>query len=246
VPYQQVGPLRTKLFENTFGRYTEKTLRLEIDDPVVYLNTIYAFWFDSFPAPRASYFSRLRPIKPLEDKIESFAAQWFHEHVVVGVSIRYKGAHPKTLAASPPEWFIHRINEIHEQFPNVRFFLSTDCEEVSQQVRSSTQASICQFPRNYRNDRPDSIQEALCELYLLTRTNYILGSYWSSFSNMVSSLRGKLAYESSYENSKRRPDEALIARVLATPITTPACLTEVGKSQCSLASKAEGQRDMRG
>ena len=136
---------------------------------------------------------------------------------MVGVSIRYRNAHPKTLEASPPEWFIQRINELHEQFPGVLFFLSTDCEEASQLIRSSTQAAICQLPRNYRSDQPDGIQEALCELYLLTKTNYVLGSYWSSFSDMAGRIRGN----STYENSKSRPNEATIVSALAAPMSIP-------------------------
>lgn len=216
-PYQEIGIAKRKLFENLFGRYTNPdSIHLGINDQIVCINTIYTFCRTQYPAPLVSYLSRLKLIEPLEQQIESFASQWFHGNVVVGVSIRYKNAHPKTLEASPLEWFIQRINQIHEQFPGVLFFLSADCKEVGQIIRSSTQAAICQLPRNYRSHQVDGIQEALCELYLLTRTNYILGSYLSSFSDMAGRLRGNLAYE----NSKSKLDEAMIASVLAAPMLT--------------------------
>lgn len=217
-PYQEIGIVRRKVFESLFGRYTKPdSIHLGINDPVLCLNTIYTFCRSQYPAPLASYLSRLKLIEPLEQQIESFTSQWFNKNAVVGVSMRYKNAHPKTLEASPPEWFIQRINELHEQFPGVLFSLSTDCEEASQLIRSSTQATICQLPRNYRSNQPDGIQEALCELYLLARTNYVLGSYWSSFSDMAGRIRGN----STYENSKSRPDEATIASALTAPILTP-------------------------
>ena len=214
-PYQEIGNVRRKLYENLFGRHTKPdTIQIGLDRPVVCLNTVYPFCRSQYPEPLGSYLTRLKLIEPLEQQVEAFASRWFDNNVVVGVSIRYHGAHPQTAEASPPEWFIRRINEIHAQFPHVRFFLSADCEEVSQIIRAATPATICQIPRTYRSDRPEGLQEALCELYLLTKTNYVLGSYYSSFSNMVSSLRGNLAYE----HSQAVPEADVMFKALATPI----------------------------
>lgn len=214
-PYQEIGDFRKKLLVGLAGGYhTSDSLHLQINHPIVCIKTNRPFCVSKYPAPLVSYLSRLSLIESLKQKVECFASQWFHNNIVVGVSIRYNKAHLKTLEASPPEWFIHRINEIHAQFPNVLFFLSTDCKEVSEQVRSSTQASICEFPRNYHINQTDSLQEAVCDLYLLARTNYILASYWSSFSTMACWMQGQLTCES----SKNRPDEALMAEALTASV----------------------------
>lgn len=216
-PYQEIGSLTNKVLVNLSGGYRHySSLHSQLDNPIICLNTIYPFCVDDYPAPFMSYLSRLKLIKPLQDRIDSFAAQEFAGNPVVGVSIRYNRAHPRTLKASPPQWFIERINEIHAQFPNVRFFLSTDCKEVSQLVRDSTSASICQLPRDYHSDVMSGIQEALCELYLLARTNYILGSYYSSFSETAGSILGELAYE----NSQSSPNVEAISSALSVPKQT--------------------------
>lgn len=214
-PYQEIGPRSRKILVGLAGGYhTHDSIHLGIKHPIVCVKTVHTFCEKEYPAPLVSYLSRLSLYEPLQERIESFASQWFDGHVVVGISIRYHNAHAKTLAASPPEWFIQRINEIHAEFPNVLFFLSADSDEVSQYIRSATQAAICQFPRNYHVNQTDGIHEAVCELYLLARTNYILASYWSSFANMACSMRG----ESAYENSQILLDQAAIARFIAAPI----------------------------
>lgn len=213
-PYQEIGSFSKRILLGLAGGYyTHDSIHLGIKHPIACVKTVHTFCEQEYPAPLVSYLSRLSLIEPLQEKIETFASQWFDGHVVVGVSIRYHNAHAKTLAASPPEWFIQRLNEIHAQFPNVRFFLSVDCNEISQYIRSATKAVICQLPRNYHVNQTDGIQEAVCELYLLARTNYILASYWSSFANMACSMRG----ESAYENSQSSPSEAVISRYLRSP-----------------------------
>lgn len=217
-PYQEIGSLTNKVLVNLAGGYRHYSfLHSQLDNPIICLNTIYPFCVDDYPAPFMSYLSRLKLIKPLQDRIDSFAAQEFMGNPIVGVSIRYNRAHPRTVKASPPEWFIARMNQIHAQFPNVRFFLSTDCKEVSQLVRASTSASICQLPRNYHSEVMSGIQEALCELYLLAKTNYILGSYYSSFSETAGSMLGELAYE----NSQSTLDAEAISIALSLPKTVP-------------------------
>lgn len=220
-PYQEIGCFSNKILVSLAGGYRDdSSLHSQLDNPIICLNTIYPFCVDDYPAPFMSYLSRLKLIEPLQNRLDSFAAQEFTDNPVVGVNIRYKRAHPRTLKASPPEWFIGRINEIHSQFPNTRFLLSTDCKEVSQLVRSSTCASICELPRSYRSEISSGIQEALCELYLLARTNYILGSYYSSFSETAGLILGRSAYENSYTI----PDADAIASALAFPRETSALL----------------------
>ncbi len=219
--YQEIGSISNKILVSLAGGYRHySSLHSQLDNPIICLNTIYPFCVDNYPAPFMSYFSRLKLIEPLQHRIDSFAAQEFAGNPVIGVSIRYNRAHPRTLKASPPQWFIGRINELHAQFPNARFFLSTDCKEVSQLVRSATSASICELPRDYHSEAMSGIQEALCELYLLTRTNYILGSYYSSFSETAGSILG----ESAYENSQSIPDVDAIASALALPSETSTLL----------------------
>jgi len=210
--YQEIGKVSARLLGLLTGRqYENHQIDLQVDDSIMYVNTIHSFCVEEFQYPLASYLSRLSLVNPIKEMIEIYSPQFFEGNTIVGVSVRSTQASVKTLEFSPPEWFVTRINQIYEQFPYVRFFLSTDSREVSNKIRSGTRATIYELPKNYRYNQKDGVREAVCDLYLLAKSSYILGSYWSSFSEMAYWIRG----ESAFEHSQIKGNEDRVAGYLA-------------------------------
>jgi hypothetical protein len=69
------------------------------------------------------------------------------------------------------------------------------------------------------------VQHAVCDLYLLASTNYILGSEQSSFSQMA----GFLAPHEGYETALVRSPVSLADRLAAAPVPPP-CVGEGGSA----------------
>jgi len=55
--------------------------------------------------------------------------------------------------------------------------------------------------KTFAYNQGDGVREAVCDLYLLSLCNYIVGSYWSSFSDMAFWMRGESAFETSMDSS---------------------------------------------
>lgn len=205
-PLWEIGPLTNlvllKFAHHTGKQYGHDQVHRGLRDWFMYVDTCHTFsCAHQFSAPLIAYLSRLTPVAPIRQSVIECYATYFAGKKVVGVSVRHKKAHHKTLEHSPPRWFVKRINEIHEMDKSVQFFLSADCKEVSEEIRSNTNATIIELPKTYTFNTLDGVRESICDLYLLARTNYIIGGYWSSFSDMCFWMRGERAFETSQDSS---------------------------------------------
>jgi hypothetical protein len=143
------------------------------------------------------YSARLRAMRPSQQVQERIASVKLPGRSTVGVMVRAdRRSHRFTLAASPPEWYFERMEQLSRQDPDVRFFLSTDSAEVSAEVHRRFPGTIEQRDKGRYNSR-DALVAALADVYLLARTSYILGAHFSSFSEMSALLSGHGGYETS-------------------------------------------------
>lgn len=157
---------------------------------------------------------------PLERRLaRRIAETWEEGHrgrPTVGLMIRsHPDAHSTTRNASPPDWFFARMKELRERRPDVEFFLSTDNPDVSEAVHTRFDRVHELGNKSAHNSR-GGVRDALCDLYLLASTHYILGSHWSSFSETAAMLAGTGAYETSQQEPTHAFDEA-IARSAPPP-----------------------------
>lgn len=222
-PYRSIGP-RTARYLRSVARtfnglhaglnYAGK--RIDMVDSnhkpkfVTYVETIEKFgepYLDtSFPA----HAHRLVPVPEISSTIRGFD-DVFQQSTVVGVSVRHTNAHSKTLEASPPEWFIERIKELQRSAPHMKVFLSCDSPAVSDQIRQSVTCQVLELDKPFAFNTKESIRAAVADLYLLGQAKYILGSYWSSFSDTAFEMRGNGAFETSRDRSL---DDSQIIRLL--------------------------------
>jgi hypothetical protein len=102
----------------------------------------------------------------------------------IGVHIRRTDS-TEAIENSPVELFIERMDALIGQSSSVRFYISTDSEEVFNNLKNIYNEKV--FSATYERTRrtADGIISALVDLYCLSRSEMILGSFYSSFSQMA-------------------------------------------------------------
>lgn len=180
-----------KIINRSVGFYDDSTrddLVRKISDEMLPLQrTVVARVNDGFYATNLPP-DWLSPHETLVAEIDSVCSR-FPMHTV-GIHIRRRD-NQESVQVSRTESFIEKMDEMIQQNPEVKFFLATDC--------MSTQVLLCgRYGKNIftrekvlNRNEPAGIQDALIDMYCLSRTDFIVGSYWSSFSE-VASLLGKV------------------------------------------------------
>jgi len=132
---------------------------------------------------------KFRPEKSLEKIIEDITGS-YPKHTI-GVHIR-RGDNTESITHSPLHGFINGMRSEVSADPDVSFFLATDSTEEEENIRQEFPGRIITFPKNSldRND-PIAIREAMVDLLCLSKTSKIIGSYWSSFSQLAAKI-GKI------------------------------------------------------
>jgi hypothetical protein len=108
---------------------------------------------------------------------------------LVGVHIRGTD-NVESVERSPVESFLVRMQKEVEQDPGARFFLATDDPATEQVVRGRFPGRVATRPKVFARDKAEGARDALVDLLILSKCRLILGSYWSSFTDMAADLGG--------------------------------------------------------
>lgn len=146
----------------------------------VYMASCVAFYPAALPK---GAFDVFRPIHKLQESINkmghSFPAS------VVGVHIR-RTDNATAIADSPTELFIRRMRQEDEA---ISFYLATDSEAVKKEMKDEFgENRIITSPHKAERGNLSGMQDALVELYTLSRTSLILGSSHSTFSDTAAAI----------------------------------------------------------
>lgn len=109
----------------------------------------------------------------------------------IGVHIR-RGDNEESIINSPTELFINEIRDGIKKGNN--YYLCSDDENIKTTFLNEfgSKAIITPSGRGIsRRDTTEGIKQATVELFALSRCSKIIGSYYSSFSDMASCLGGK-------------------------------------------------------
>ncbi len=105
---------------------------------------------------------------------------------VIGIHIR-RTDNVKSIANSPTELFILRMEEELEKDSSLMFYLATDNTEEKVTLSEYFPGRIItQKDIELSRDSSDGILSACVDLVCLSKCKKILGSYWSSFSEVAS------------------------------------------------------------
>jgi len=125
-----------------------------------------------------------KPINPLKSKINFFEKKYtLHERV--GIHMR-RGDFKEAQEISPDDKFIIKIKQILKTNPKTKFFLCTDDKNSEKLLKKNFGNKIISYPKK-NFDRLDEkfIQQGLIDLFLLSKTKEILGTYLSSFTELA-------------------------------------------------------------
>jgi hypothetical protein len=108
-------------------------------------------------------------------------------HITVGLHIR-RTDHIRSIKESPLELFCKAIDrEIHSR-NDVRFYLATDSYEEKNFLIQKYGDKILTRKNILERNSEVGIREAIIDLYTLSKTRRIYGSYYSSFSEVAAEL----------------------------------------------------------
>lgn len=153
---------------------------------------------------------RLRALRPndrIQNRVRAAFDAYFKDVGFVGVMIRaHSVSHPQTKQASPLDWYLNRLKEIRKSSPETPIFVSCDVAEVQEQVISSFPNCWGLRDKGTYNSTL-GVESAICDLYLLASSGYLIGPHFSSFVHLAQHLAGDLV---PMETSLHQPDSRLI------------------------------------
>jgi hypothetical protein len=134
---------------------------------------------------RISPLNNINIFKPENNlnKIIRLVTQNFNN--TIGIHIR-RSDHKESTKRSKTSYFTDKMDEYISQNNNVNFFLATDDIETKDSlIKKYRSRIITNDIKTFDRDQQDAIQFALVDLYCLSKTKKIIGSYHSTFSQMA-------------------------------------------------------------
>nr|MDA3779978.1 alpha-1,2-fucosyltransferase [Bacteroidales bacterium] len=130
------------------------------------------------------YFNKLSPIESIQKEIDKFSKKHKLSNFI-GIHVR-RGDFKESIEVSTDEKFIKRMKEILKENNSQKFFLCTDSKDTEENFRKIFPGKIISYKKvNFKRDNLKFVQEGLIDLYLLSKTKSILGSYLSSFTEVA-------------------------------------------------------------
>lgn len=131
--------------------------------------------------------SRIRPVKRIRREIRKVSRSFGPN--TIGVHVR-RGDNLKSIQRSPLYEFSRLMKDAADADERTNFFLSTDCQEAADFLRHEFGNRLITRTPDLSRDTLVGTQEAIIDLWLLSRTSRIIGSYWSSFSETAAAISG--------------------------------------------------------
>ena len=132
-----------------------------------------------------STLKQLRPVTELQAQIDERTKNF--KANTIGLHIR-RTDHKESIENSPLSLFVQRINEELRQDPSACFYLSTDDPETAASLKKLYGEKILLYPKEFSRTSAQGIKDAVVDLFCLSKTCKIIGSFNSSFSNIASRI----------------------------------------------------------
>ena len=162
-------------------------INLKIDiKKQIKVNTFFAETCEYF-YPSESMFSLFQPIDSIQDKIDEIARKF--DNYTIGVHIRRKD-HKLAIENSPVELFEKMMKKEIQNEPKTNFYLASDCEKTKAYLKDVFKERIILNLGSTSRLTTNGMQNAVIDLFLLSKTSIIFSSYWSSFSFVAAKITG--------------------------------------------------------
>lgn len=141
-----------------------------------------------YPFPEELYRDIFKPTETIEKRCEErINSLGVHP---IGLHIR-RSDNLESIKHSPDKLFMDEMDAIISANPNVKFYLATDDESTKTEFSKKYGDRILFSMSASNRNTQDGMKEAAVEMFVLSRTNRILGSYYSSFSEAAALLGNK-------------------------------------------------------
>ncbi len=141
--------------------------------------------WDFYPIERT--YKLFKPVTSIQKEIDAFSHNINAK--TIGIHIR-RTDHLTAINESPLELFISKINTILNDDIEASFFLATDDKHVEETLYRIFKDKVISFSKNKSRISDAGVKEAVIDLFLLSKTSKIIGSFWSSFSMGAAELGG--------------------------------------------------------
>ena len=152
-----------------------------------YLSACFQFYPGDLQNPFASFV----PVPALQEQIDERCLDF--SDYTVGIHIR-RTDNVVSIRESPTELFIRRMQEEIQHHPDVRFYVASDSVQEKRTLSGIFGDRIITASQPVSRSTVEGMQDAVVELYTLSRTQKIIGSHYSSFSEIAAEI-GKISYE---------------------------------------------------
>ncbi|MCO5947678.1 hypothetical protein [Mucilaginibacter flavidus] len=146
---------------------------------ITYIQTCQAF------GETLNALSYFKPVLSVREKIRDVARQI--TACTIGVHIR-RTDHDNSIKYSPIDLFVQKMQAAMAACKKTTFFLCTDDPEVEKIVTSFFCEKVIVHKKERSRQTVRGMQDAVVDLYCLSATSKILGSYWSSFAEIAAAL----------------------------------------------------------
>jgi hypothetical protein len=138
-------------------------------------------------APANGFFQRVRPLPAIEARIQALATQ-LGPHSL-GVHIR-RSDNANAIRHSPSAGFHAVIDQAIAAQPALTIYLATDSADEQRTIEARYPGRVLCPPKTLDRNSEAGIIDALVDLYTLAATQRIVGSHFSSFSEVAAEVRG--------------------------------------------------------
>jgi hypothetical protein len=126
------------------------------------------------------------PTDNIQNRINQIISQ-YSSTKTIGIHIR-RTDNSQSIRRSPIEAFIKKIDEEISHDENVRFYLASDDDEVKQKFTRLYPDHIITHTDKLERNSLEGMVFAVTELFCLSKTQKIIGSDYSSYSNIAAEL----------------------------------------------------------
>ena len=134
--------------------------------------------------PREAW-AQLRPLPHLCRRIDALTHSFGKN--TIGVHVR-RTDNEKSWSISPLSAFEREMQAALAQDPGVSFYLATDDEGVRERLANLFPGRIMSQSGAPTRTTLDGMEAAVVDLFVLSRTQRLIGSYWSSFTDTAAEL----------------------------------------------------------
>lgn len=129
-----------------------------------------------------------RPRADIQDEVDRTTAG---RKAAESIGVHIRGTdNTEALEKSPVTSFIARMEREVGRDSETRFFLATDDPVTERTIKQRFGDRVLTRPKVFARDKAAGVRDALVDLLILSRCRLILGSHWSSFTEVAAEIGG--------------------------------------------------------